>query len=148
MAKRSRRYRATQQATATLLARTRNEADGPLTDHMAALRLRIHLDRVAADIPQPEQPSKEARIKRERERNRARLVQERAGKLKGLIKWQGRMPTLHYHRQGFAWVNGQYVKTQPKATGLTMAFDAPYEGRGRRSGRRLMASRLRRGLKP
>lgn len=42
--------------------------------------------------------------------------------LAGVTKWIGGTPTLHYCRSGYEWVNGQYVKTDPKGTGITQSF--------------------------
>lgn len=86
-----------------------------------------------------------------------RQTKERAKGLAGCIKWQGGQPTLHYARDGYAWVNGRYVKVDPRGTGITQTFsnsraqerearhhqDHPGSGLPKREGQRKRSERSR-----
>lgn len=86
---------------------------------------------------------------------KSRQRKDRAKRLAGCVKWQGGEPTLHYVRDGYQWVNGEYVKVDPRGTGVTQTFstnraqeradrhaaDHPGKGRPKREGLRPRSAR-------
>lgn len=42
--------------------------------------------------------------------------------LKGVTKWVNGQPVIFYHRKGYGWHKGSYVKLELKGSGLTMRF--------------------------
>lgn len=91
---------------------------------------------------------------------RYRKQRERKAKLQrlgGHAKWVGGEPTQSYARSGYAWLNGERVKVDPRASGVTQRFDYsraqeredshhlahPGKGRPKREGQRPRSSRSR-----
>lgn len=91
---------------------------------------------------------------------RYKASRERKAKLRrlgGQAKWVGGEPTLSYARDGYAWVNGERVKVDPRGTGVTQSFSYsraqeredrhhqahPGKGRPKREGQRPRSERAK-----
>jgi hypothetical protein len=46
----------------------------------------------------------------------------RERRLAGVSKWANGVASVHYARDGYQWVNGKYIKVDPRGTGTTQTF--------------------------